>query len=145
MKQRIIIVLLFCLSGAAYANPMVMFDPLHKAVYAMAVVTALTAEAGLVSLLLVFWGIDLKQAYAALRVGNLFLYCAAFLPLLALLANTWFAEAIIVGLDGLLIKTLTLHKAFREENFRPLKWEYAFLIALAGNLISYFIGAVTNV
>jgi hypothetical protein len=66
------------------------------------------------------------------------------LPLLEVLSNAWIAETVIVGLDGLLIKTLTFHEAFREEKFRPLKWRYAFLIALVGNLVSYFIGMVTG-
>lgn len=138
------IVLLFCLSGTAYANPIIAFDPSNTLAYVLVLGSAAAVEAGIVTLVLLFWGTDPKPVYKALIVGNLVIYFVVFLPLLGFTSRLWIAEAVIVGLDGLLIKMITLFATFQDDTFRPLRWGYAFLIAAVGNVVSYYVGVAAS-
>jgi len=140
VKRGVIIgVVSLCLVGSTYANP-VTFHPVDVVPYALIVGSAVVVEAGIATLLLLFWGTETKPLYAALIAGNLAIYLVVFLPLLDNTSNVWFAEGVIVGLDGLLIKILTLFDVFQDDTFRPLRWRYAFLIATVSNVVSYCIG-----
>jgi len=143
VKQKIILGLLLCLTGAAYANPVV-FDPVGSIANVLVLGSALVVEAGIVTLILLFWGTDTKPVYVALFVGNMIVYFTVFLPLLNATSNLWIAEALIVVIDGVLIKVITIYDTFRLDTFRPLRWGYAFLIAAVGNVISYYVGAAMS-
>ena len=144
MKRWIIIVLMFYLASVAYANPVIFPDPVHILAYVLVLGSAVAIEAGIVTLILMFWGTEVKQVYAAVAIGNLIIYFAAFLPLLNITSSLWIAETTIVGLDGVLIKMITLCDIFRDDTFRPLRWGYAFLIAAVGNIVSYYVGVAIS-
>jgi hypothetical protein len=143
VKQGTMIVLLFCLAAAAYANPIV-FDPVGSVASAIVLGSAVVIEAGIVTLILLFWGIEPKPVYMALIVGNSAVYFLIFLPLVEFSSKIWIAEAVIVGLDAVLIKIITHYDIFCGDTFRLLKWRYAFIIAAIGNLVSYYVGVVMN-
>jgi hypothetical protein len=144
MKRWMVIVILFCVSGAAYANPIIVDDPLNTLAYTLVLGSAVAIEAGIVTLILLFWGTNPKPVYKVLIVGNLVIYFAAFLPLLDLTSRLWIAEAVIVGLDGIIIKIITGMETFQDDTFHPLRWGYAFLISAFGNVVSYYVGAVMS-
>ena len=144
MKCWIVIISLLCLSAAAYANPIIAFDPISNLAYVLVLGAAVVVEAGIVTLILMFWGIEIKPAYIALITGNLMIYLVIFLPLLELTPGVWFAEIGIVILDACLIKMLTLFDTYRGDTFFPLKWPYAIIIATLGNLVSYYVGVATT-
>jgi hypothetical protein len=144
VKRWIVIVLLFCLTGTAYANPIIVYDPLNILAYVLVLGSAFVIEAGIVTLILLFWGTDPKPVYKALIVGNLAIYFVVFLPLLDFTSKVWIAEGVIVGLDGLMIKMITLFETFQDDTFRPLRWGYAFLIAAVGNVVSFYVGVATS-
>jgi hypothetical protein len=50
----------------------------------------------------------------------------------------------LLALDGIVIKIICLYDTFQQETFKGLKWEYAFLIAAVGNIVSYYVGAVIS-
>lgn len=135
--------MLLCLAGATYANP-VNFDPIGSIANVLVLGSAITVEAGIVTLILLFWGTDTKPVYVALFAGNMIVYFAVFLPFLEATSKLWIAEALIVAIDGVLIKVITIYDTFRLDTFRPLKWGYAFLIAAVGNVISYYVGAAMS-
>lgn len=143
MKHRIILVLLFGLAAVAYANPIVV-DPVGNIAYIIVLGSAVAIEAGIATLLLLFWGIEPTPVYIGLIVGNLAIYFAVFLPLLERVSMIWLAEAVVVGFDAVLIKILMHYDTFCGDTFRPLKWRYAFIIAAVGNLVSYYVGVTMN-
>lgn len=140
MRNRAIFLMLLLLSAAAYANPVV-FDPVGSIASLVVLLSAVAIEAGIVTLVLLFWGTEPTPLYGAVAAGNLVIYFVAFRPLLDS-TNLTTAELVIVALDGVLIKILTRYDTFRDESFRPLKWPWAFVIAAVGNLVSYYVGAV---
>ena len=54
------------------------------------------------------------------------------------------AEVLIVAVDGIMIKGISLCEMFQEISFKGLKWKYAFLIGMLGNVISYYVGTVMH-
>lgn len=141
--KRWIILLLLCLPAAAYANPAV-FNPIDTTAYLLVVGLASLVEAGMIALVLMFWGTEPMPVYMIFIAGNVILYFAVFVPLLDATSSVWLSEAVIVGLDGMLIKMVTFFDSVRADTFRPLKWAYAFVIAAAGNILSYYIGTVIS-
>jgi len=143
MKKFFAIFLVLFSAKVAFANPVV-FDPIGSVGYFMVLGGAITAEVCLVTLLLLFFDMSVKPLFLALFLGNLVLYFAVFLPLLELLPSLWMAEVLIVAADGILIKVISLCELFQEASFKGLKWKYAFLIGMLGNLISYYVGTVMH-
>ncbi|HOK66421.1 MAG TPA: hypothetical protein PK054_12375 [Anaerohalosphaeraceae bacterium] len=143
MKRWIVIG--FFLTGLTYqvfANPIIVVDPLSSFSFWLVLSAAEIVETGIETLLLLFWGICLKPVYAALFVGNLLIYYFLFRPLADAVPQIWIAEAVVVGLDGLLVKLISSVEMFRDEPFLPLKWRHAFLIAAVGNVLSYSVGLI---
>lgn len=140
MRQWIVVSLLFCLIGAAYANPVVV-APLDGIGYTIVLGSASAVEAAIVTFILLFWGVDPLRFYIALILGNLLIYFAVFLPLLDASSNLLLSETAIVLLDGSLIKIITRYNTFQQVTFCPLKWPYALAIAACGNIVSYYVGA----
>ena len=128
---------------AAFANPVV-FDPLGSIGSVIVFGGAIIAEACLVTLLLLFFNMSIKPLFFALFFGNMVLYFVVFLPLLDLLPNLWITEILIVIADCIMIKLISLFEMFQEIDFNGLKWKYAFLVSMLGNLISYYVGAVVQ-
>ena len=143
MKKIILLGLLFCMAEAAHANP-VIFDPVGSIANVLVLGSAIAVEAGIVTLILLFWGMETKPVYIAMYIGNLAVYFVLFLPLLEVELNLWIAEALVVAIDGVLIKVITFYDTFRQETFQPVRWGYAFVIAAIGNIVSYYIGAAMN-
>jgi hypothetical protein len=140
MKKFFIIFLVLFLTRVACANPIVI-DPLSSFSYVMVLGGAITVEACLVTLLLLFFDMSAKPLFFALFFGNLVLYFVLFMPLVDLLPNLWLAEVLIVAADGIMIKAISMFEMFQEPDFKGLKWIYAFLIGMLGNSLSYFVGA----
>jgi hypothetical protein len=143
MKKYFVIFLVLFWAKAAFANPII-FDPLGSISSVIVLGGAITVEACLAGLLLLFFKMSVKPLFFALFFGNLVLYFVVFLPLLDLLPSVWMAEVLIVAADGIMIKVITLCEMFQEMDFKGLKWKYAFLIGMLGNSISYYVGAVVQ-
>ena len=140
INSHSLVILFF--AEAAYGNPVIIInDPITSLSYVMVLGGAITVEACIVTLLLLFFDMSLKPLFWALFFGNLALYFVVFLPLLEFLPNLWMAEVLIVAADGAMIKGLSLHEIFQENDFKAVKWRYALPIAMLGNSLSYCVGA----
>lgn len=142
MKKWISVLFVLFLSSVTLANPVVVPDPVSIFAYVMVVGSAILIEACLVTLVLLFFNLSIKPLFFGLYLGNLVIYLVLFLPLLKNDAALWIAEIAVVGADGILIKALSSYEIFQGEDFKRLKWSVAFLIAAAGNLVSYYVGSV---
>jgi len=143
VKKYVVIFMFLLLANVAFANPRIAFGPFD--VFAIFVlVGAIAAEACLVTLLLMFFGMSLKPLFFALFFGNLAIYFVIFLPLLEILLNLWMVEILIVVADGIMIKVISMCEMFQESDFKGLKWKYALLIAMLGNSLSFYLGEVVH-
>ena len=141
IEKWIILFLLLYPANIAFANP-AFFDPLTDIPYIIALGSAIAVEVCLTVIILFFFDMSPKPVFFALYAGNLIAYFAVFLPLLDALSSLFVVEAIIVAVDGALIKLISLHETFQLDTFTKLKWKYAFIAAAIGNFVSYSVGAV---
>jgi len=144
MKKLFIIFLVLFFAKSAFANP-VIFDPIGSIGTVIVLGGAITVEVCLVTLLLLFFDMSVKPVFFALFFGNALLYFLVFLPLLEVLPSLWMSEVLIVAVDGILIKVISLCEMFWEMSFKGLKWKYAFLIGMLGNVMSYYVGVVMHI
>ena len=142
MKKCFVLFIVLFSAKVAFANP-VIFNPVESISSVMVLGSAITVEACLVTLLLLFFDMSVKPLFLALFFGNVVIYFVVFLPLIHSLPSLLMAEALIGVADGIMIKGISLCEMFQGLNFKQLKWKYAFLISMLGNSISYYIGAVT--
>jgi len=143
MKKGLLLFLLICLSGAAFANP-VIIDPIGSTAFVAVLGSAMVVEASIIAILLLFFDMRIGPVFAALFAGNLALYFIVFLPLLDAAPSLWIPETVIVAIEGTFIKIISFYDTFQMDSFKSLKWKYAFIISAVGNIVSYYVGAVMN-
>ncbi len=103
-------------------------------------------EAGVVALLLAFWGVAPFRVFMGYFIANAAVFFFLFQPLLGgsndppVLA----LEALVVLVDGLAIKLLVTLAAFQGDRYRVVGWLYSLLISGVGNGLSYFVGYIAT-
>jgi len=142
MKNGFLFFLLLCLGSMAYANPVIVPDPISGFGYVVVLVSAITIEVSIVTLILMFFDMSVKPVWIGLFIGNLILYFVLFLPLFHVISSLLIIEGLIVAADGVLIKVISCFDTFQQNTFRGLSWKYVFVIAAAGNVVSYYLGTV---
>ena len=138
-KWAIIFVLLF--SASAFANP-VFFDPVTDIRLVIVLVSTLGLEVFITTIILLFCHMALVPSLIALFLGNITMYFVIFLPIFSVTENLLLAEVVIVAAEGTFIKIISLFDTFQLEDFKKLKWRTAFISALVGNALSYYVGTV---
>lgn len=129
----------------ASANPVIL-NPLSLLAFCIVAFWAFVVEAGVVALLLAFRGIAPLRVFMAYFVANTAVFFFLFQPLLEgsnsppVLA----LEALVVLIDGLVIKLLVTLAAFQGDNYRGVGWLRSTLISGIGNGLSYFVGYVAT-
>ena len=136
----ILLVLLFPASFA-FANPIFLPD---VGDIKLVVVLGLTfaAEASIITLILFFCHLAIVPSVIAMFAGNLLMYFVIFRPVLEATNNVPIAEAVIVAAEAVFILIISRIELFQDEDFKGLKWRTAFLCAVVGNLLSYYVGTV---
>jgi len=138
-KWIVLIVLLF--PATLLANPVV-FDPFSSIRLVLIIGSLLWLEAAVITIILCFCRMEIVPSFIAMFAGNLAIYFAIFLPVLSAVNNLLIAEATIVTIDGAFIKIISTFDSFQMEDFKGLKWRTAFICAIVGNALSYYVGAV---
>lgn len=139
MKNWFFLILLASLAGQALANPII-YEPTHLIPYIYIVSSCLLVESCIAAFILFFLDLSPKPMAAALFVGNLIIYFTIFRPFYQRVDSFLISEVMIVVLDGILIKIISLNAAFQENTFKRLRWSSAFIVALIGNVVSYYAG-----
>ena len=142
MRKRIVYMLLVLVPvGVAYGNPCV--DPASEAATMVVIVAALGLEVFITMGVLVFSGMALAPTLLALTLGNIGCYLGVLGPLfyhfeLPLVL----VEVVVVVVEAVFIKLISLIGTFQLERFDGLRWRSAFLAAILGNASSYYIGTL---
>jgi len=140
MKKWLFLIVLTCLAGEVFANPIIVYDPTRVIPYAIVVGSCLLVEACIAAFILFFFDLSPKPVAAVLFIGNLVIYFVLFRPLYERVDSFFVSEAMIVVLDGILIKIICSNAAFQENTFKRLRWPAAFMVAAIGNVVSYYVG-----
>ncbi|MCG3150606.1 MAG: hypothetical protein PCFJNLEI_04094 [Verrucomicrobiae bacterium] len=144
MRRLILILLLLCIPAAAYANP-VMLPSSGLLAFCIVVFWALVVEAGVVTLLLMFKGLVPLRFFMAFGLSNFAVFAFLFCPLLSLeKIPLGILELLVVGVDGAFIKLIARADGMQGDDYVSLSWSYALVTSLAGNAVSYFVGATMS-
>ena|SRR5579864_6176770 len=145
MRRRILITACLFLPLVASANP-VMLNPSSLLAFCVVAFWAFVVEAGVVALLLAFRGVATLRVFMAYFVANAAVFIFLFQPLL--MSSTSLPvlalEALVVLIDGLVIKLLVTLAVLQGDNYRGVTWLRSTIISGIGNGLSYFIGYVAT-
>jgi hypothetical protein len=144
MRKWLILIVLLFPAATAFANPVIIFDPIDGVRYVIVLGSILGLEVLVTTIILFFCHIAVVPSLIALFTGNLLMYFVIFKPILSATENVPVAEAVIVAAEGVFIKVISLFDTFRLEDFKGLKWRTAFIISAVGNILSYGAGSVIS-
>jgi hypothetical protein len=127
----------------ASANP-VMLKPSSLIAFYVVAFWAFVVEAGVVSLLLTFREVAPLRLFIGYFIANAAVFFFLFQPLLegSNSPSVLVVEALVVLIDGLIIKLLVTLEGFRGDNFRGVSWLRSTAISGIGNGLSYFVGYI---
>lgn len=143
--RRILTAICLLIPLVASANP-VMLNPSSLIAFFVVAFWAFVVEAGVVALLLAFRGVAPLRVFIGYFIANAAVFIFLFQPLLMgsnsppVLA----LEALVVLIDGLVIKLLITLAAFQGDNYRGVGWLRSTVISGIGNGLSYFIGYIAT-
>ena len=144
MRKWIVLFLLFFPATVAFANPVIVFDPISAFAYVMVLGSTLGLEVCITTILLLFFHMSPVPVFFALLIGNLAVYFGVFTVLLDAVPSLLIAEVVIVTIEGAFIKLISFFDRFQLETFTRLKWRYAFISAVVGNVVSYYAGTIIS-
>ncbi|MDD5064758.1 MAG: hypothetical protein PHQ35_08395 [Phycisphaerae bacterium] len=142
MKKLVFLLVFLFPAAIALANPRANPFPMDWLKSTIFYGSCFGVEVLLVATILFFCHMSIVPLLITLFIGNLLIYFFIFQPVLEATENVLVSEAVIVFVDGVFIKILSLFDAFQLDDFKGLKWITAFIIAAAGNLLSYYSGIV---
>ena len=130
---------------AASANP-VMLNPSSLIAFYVVAFWAFVVEAGIIALLLTFRGVAPLRVFFAYFIANAAVFFFLFEPLLERSSSplVFALEALVVLIDGLVIKLLVTLDYFQGDNYRGVGWLRSLLLSGVGNGLSYFIGYIAT-
>ena len=142
MKKWVVFIVLLFPATVAFANPVIMPDPLNWVRFVIIFGSCFGSEVLLTTIILFFCHMAVVPLLIALFAGNMVMYFVIFQPVLSATGNVLASEAVIVAVEGAFIKMISSFDTFQLEDFKGLKWRTAFIIAVVGNLLSYYSGTV---
>lgn len=130
---------------AASANP-VMLNPSSLIAFFVVACWAFVVEAGVVALLLTFRGIAPLRVFMGYFVANAGVFFFLFQPLLMWSSSppVLLLEALVVLIDGFIIKLLVTLDYFQGDNYRSVGWRRSTVTSAIGNGLSNFIGYIAT-
>jgi hypothetical protein len=129
----------------ASANPVIL-DPSSLIAFFVVAIGAFVVEAGIVALLLALRGVAPLRVFIAYFAANAAVFFFLFQPLLMGSSSppVLALEALVVLIDGLVIKLLVTLVAFQGENYCGVGWLRSLVLAGVGNGLSYFMGYIAS-
>jgi hypothetical protein len=129
--------------SVARANP-VMLNPSSLLAFYVVAFWAMVVEAGVVALLLTLRGAAPLRVFVAYFVLNSAVFLFLFQPLLegsrSLPAPV--LEAMVVLVDGAVIKLLVTLNPFQGDSYRGVSWFSSLVTSGLGNALSYMVGCI---
>lgn len=142
MRRWIPIIFCVLIPLAARANPCII-NPSSLIAFGVVAFWALVVEAGIVALLLTFSGLAPLRVFGGFFLANVAVFLFVFCPLQQRMALP-LLEAIVVAIDAVSIKILSMLSGFQGESYRRVGWLFAGITSLAGNATSFCIGVIAS-
>jgi len=142
MRKLTLFIALLLPATVAYANPSSPFYPFDWVWGSIYYGGCFGPEVLLVVTILLFYHMDVFPVMVALFAGNILGYFFVFLPILEETGNVFASEMIIVCVEAVFIKLLSLFERFQMDDFKRLGWITAFVVAAIGNYVSYYAGVM---
>ncbi len=143
MLRHILMAISICLltPWVARANPVIL-DPSSLLAFCVVAFWAFIVEAGVVALLLALRGVAPLRVFVGYFVSNAGVFFFLFQPMLEASSSlpVLALEALVVLIDGLVIKLLVTLAPFQGDNYRGVSWLRSTVISGIGNGLSYFVG-----
>jgi hypothetical protein len=137
----------FCLllPSVANANP-VMLNPSSLLAFCVVAFWAMVVEAGLVALLLALRGAAVLPVFVAYFILNSAVFLFLFQPLLTGSGSlpVPVLEAMVVLVDGAVIKLLVTLNPFQGDAYRGVSWVRSLVTSGIGNALSYLVGYIAS-
>jgi hypothetical protein len=127
------------------ANPVIL-NPSSLIAFCVIAFWAMVVEAGVVALLLAFRGVATLQVFGAYFVLNAAVFLFLFQPLLlgSRSLPVPLLEAMVVLVDGVVIKLLVAFSAFQGDGYRGVGWVRSLVTSGIGNALSYAVGYIVS-
>lgn len=142
MRKLLLFIALLFPVKAVYANPSTPFYPFDWVWGSIYYGGCFGPEVLIIVTILLFCRMEVFPVMIALFAGNILGYFFVFLPVLEETGNIFISEMIIVCVEAVFIKLLSLFERFQMDDFRGLGWNTAFMAAGVGNYISYYAGVM---
>lgn len=142
IRRWLPVLLCFLVPALARANPFIL-NPSSALAFAVVAFMALIVEAGIVSSLLAFAGLNPLRLFLSFWVINTAVFLFLFWPLQSRLPIPALEAAVVLA-DACGIMLLAQVPAFQGETYSRLRWPVAGIIALLGNASSFFIGIMAS-
>ncbi len=142
MKKWMVLIAILFPATITYANPTAMPNPLSWVKAVIFYGSCFGVEVLLITTILFFCHMAVVPSLIVLFIGNILMYFFIFRPVLSATGNVLTSEVVIITVEGTFIKILSSFDSFRLDDFKGLKWITAFIIAMVGNLLSYYSGIV---
>lgn len=150
-KQAKVLVIVIVIAASllapslASANPVIL-NPPSLIAFCVVAFWAMVVEAGVVALLLAFQGVATLQVFAAYFILNGAVFLFLFQPLL--MGNRSIPlialEAMVVVIDGVVIKLLVALSPFQGDGYRGVGWVRSLVASGIGNALSYAVGSIAS-
>jgi hypothetical protein len=129
----------------ASANPVIL-NPSSLMTFCVVAFWAMVVEAGVVALILAFRGVAPLPLFAAYFVVNSAVFLLLFQPVLLTRPSFPVAvlEALVVLIDGMVIRLLVALGPFQGEGYRGVGWVRSLMTSGIGNVLSYLVGYIAS-
>lgn len=140
----VLLTVVLCWPWTASANP-VSINPVSLIAFGIVAFWALVVEAGVVTPLLLFAGLSPLRTMGGYLAANAAVFIFLFFPMMQEhFFPLWLLEVGVVSLDATAIRMLSQKPYFQGDDYRAISLRQAWLISLAGNAVSFFVGVLAN-
>lgn len=142
MRRWSIIAACVLIPMAARANPYAL-NPSSLIAFGVVAISALFVEAAIVSLILTFAGIAPVRMLLAFLFANIVIFLFVFVPLQHRIVLPGL-ELMIVVIDAVAIKLLSMLSGLQNDSYRNVGWIFATFASLIGNAASFCVGMMAT-
>lgn len=140
----VLLTVVLCWPWTASANP-VSINPVSLIAFGIVAFWALVVEAGVVAILLLFSGLAPLRTMGGYLGTNAAVFVFLFFPIMQeQFFPLWLLEVGVVWLDATAIQMLSQKPYFQGDDYRSVSSRQSWLISLAGNAASFFVGILAS-
>lgn len=139
-NRLLIVFLVLLLSNSALANPIIIPDFSIGTI--MVTLSTIGLESAITAIALFCLGMAPVPVVFAMCFFNMFTFGFMVYGIMEIISNVFVIEAMIITIEAVFIKIISIFDVFQWETFQGIRWRGAFIVSVLGNIASYFVGNV---